>query len=204
MASGEMTIERARETRARWADVEGFEDFLHDHALDLSTWYAMDPERHHCAIPDEGAWIMVKRQPHTVIESPPLYSMWRARPVYYALKLKRAPGPGRPTITWPLLRARISTPFGELTLLPDEFVPVTRLMEWVGSVGEGVSLHTMGPGAIGDEDFEQRVFYLMSRGLARRDALLLLLPDVLDQEFAWLSLDGSGAEEYIERARSAA
>lgn len=197
---GEMAIEAV--LSHPYLNDDDVREQIADHCIDIDTlWAALPDERQQ--LPPEGAWIMLREQPTTAIPDPPLYSMWRARPVYYSWTAKRVRAGGRVrNVTWPLLRARIRTPFGELTLLPREYVTVTKLPEWLEQIGDGVTLNMMGPGAEGDPEFEQRVFYLMARGLPRAAALELLLPDVVDQEFAWLSLDGTGAEEYIERARA--
>lgn len=172
-----------------------------DRCIDLDTlWAALPDDR--AVLPPEGDWIIVREQPCTNIPDPPLYSMWRARPVYHARKFKRVRAGGRVReVTWPLVRARIRTPYGELTLLPREYLRVNDLAKWVGEIGQGVTLNVIGPGNPGPE-LNEKTFYLQSHGLRRVDALTLLLPEVADQEFAWLSLDGTGAEEYVRGARA--
>jgi hypothetical protein len=203
----EMEYATAMRTRTIWADHEGFEDILYDYCHDLATRSSAMPEEYGIDMPEEGAWIMVKRQPHTVIASPPLYSMWRARPVFVSLPIQGRrgviPGGSRTTVHWPLLRARIVTPYGELTFLGDEFVIVKKLPEWMEQIGDGVSLYFMGPGVV-EGDLVERVFQLRARGLRQRDALSLLLPEITDQGFCWLSLDGTGADEYISLEHASA
>lgn len=172
-----------------------------DQCIDYDTLSAALPDES-VIVPPEGDWILLREQPTTAIPDPPLYSMWRARPVYHSRRFKRVLAGSRlRTLNWPLLRARIVTPYGELTLLPREYIRVTKLREWIDQIGNGVTLNIMGPGDV-EAELNEKVFYLQSRGLRRVDALLLLLPEVTDQAFAWMSLDGTGAEEYIEGAKS--
>jgi hypothetical protein len=201
---GEMDFDTAQRTYAYWLEQDGFEDYLYDAIRPDGPpgVYACMPDAGY-DLPEQGAWIMVKEPPTTAIPDPPIYSMWLARPVYYSRIIRGrrgyTPGGSRAQINWPMLRARIVTPYGELTLLPGEYVPVKKLPEWMDQIGDGVSLHFMGPGVV-EGDMAERVFQLRARGLRQRDALSLLLPELTDQGFCWLSLDGTGAEDYIEGA----
>jgi hypothetical protein len=205
MKMAEMDYATARRTYAYFLEGDGgelFADFVADSVRfdGLPGLYACLPDQGY-DLPEEGGWIMIKEPPTTSIPDPPLYSMWLAKPVFYGRTLvgRRGivPGGKRTKVNWPMLRARIQTPYGELTLLPCEYVVVKHMPEWLDSIGDGVSLHFMGPGVV-EGDMVERVFQMRSRGLRQRDALTLLLPEVTDQGFAWLSLDGTGAERYIE------
>lgn len=147
------------------------------------------PEDHGCAIPDEGAWIMVKRLPHTAIPNPPLYSMWRARPVYVGRTFKVVAGRRRRNVSWPMLKARIATQHGDLDLFPGEYTTVKDLGVWLDLIGQGVTVNFLGDGEPGE--LAEQIFYMQAHGLRRRDALLLVLPTLVDQNFAYLTLDNS-------------
>jgi hypothetical protein len=152
-----------------------------------TLWSAL-PEEHGYGIPEEGAWIMVKEPPHTEIPAPPLYSIWRARRTFRSYQVRI----GRRKVNWPLLRAVITTPHGELTLIPGEYQPVADLRRWLELVGEkdqgeeAVTIHFLGPGEPGG--LAEQVFYIQTRGITRADALLLMLPDVEDADFAYLTV----------------
>lgn len=201
---GEMDYETAQNTYAYWLGQDGFEGFLLD-SIRLDGIYGM-----YAALPGQGydlplagGWIMVKEPPTTAISDPPIYSMWLARPVFYSRQILGRRGVitgGRNTkINWPMLRARIQTPYGELTLLPGEYVTVKQLPEWMDNIGKGIALHFMGSGVV-DGDLTEHVFQLRSRGLRQHEAFSLLLPEITDQGFCWLSLDGTGAEKYLSNA----
>lgn len=180
---------------------EPLRDAIDAQVLDLHELYSALPFEHALEMAPEGAWIMVKRQPTTAIPSPPFASIWRARTVYYSRTFLGLPFPGqrgssRRQTQWPMTRARISTPAGELTLLPDEFTIVRKMDEWTRDIGSGVSLHLLG-GDVAEADLADRVFYLQSHGLKRWQALSMLLPEVAEPGFAWLSIDGvSDVAEY--------
>lgn len=151
-------------------------------------WAAL-PEEYGYAIPEQGAWIIVKEVPHTELTGVfdvPLYSIWRARATHHQTTLKLRL-PRKTTFKWPLLRAVINTPEGELTLLPGEYVPVKDMAVWLDLIGKGVSMNFIGAGEPGE--LAEQMFYLQSRGIRRRDALTLLLPSLTDQDFAYLTID---------------
>jgi hypothetical protein len=166
-----------------------------DRCIDFDTLSAALPDERH-QLPPEGAWIIVTGFPTTSIPDPPLYSLWFARPVYYAREFRKVSAGGRiRNVRWPLLRARIVTPHGELTLLPREFLKVLDLRKWLDEVGNGVTLHLLDETA--DDTLTERLFYLRARGLRPSAALELLLPETTSQDVAWLSLDGTDVEGYV-------
>jgi hypothetical protein len=145
------------------------------------------PDERGTLIPEEGAWIVVKAQPYTNIPAPPLYSMWFAKPVYVAREFKRILADGRNrTIKWPMHRARITTPDGELTLLGGEYSVVKDLRPYLEMIGEGVDLHFIGPEP---DEVRERIFYLQAHGLHKGDAIAMVLPDLEDAGFCYLTLD---------------
>lgn len=156
----------------------------------LSEVYAAFPDEGKCEIPEEGAWIIVKSVAPTALEwdVPPM-SVWRAKPFYRYREfiLGRESGLSRKTtIKWPMLRAVIQTPGGELHLLPNEFV-TTNIEVWLDNIGQGVTMHFLGAGEPGE--LEPQLFYIMAHGIPRREALTLLLPSLTDENFCYLTLD---------------
>lgn len=163
---------------------EVVQETVANQCLDIQTlWSCFPPEG--SLVPEEGAWIIVKDVPHTALEfDVPLYSIWRAKP---APPYHREFVLGyRKTIQWPMHRAVIQTPGGELTLYPTEFV-TTDLAKWMDMVDEGVTVNYMGIGEPGE--LAEQVWYMQAHGIPRHQALTLLLADLDDQGFAYLTLD---------------
>lgn len=136
-------------------------------------------------IPRAGRWIIVKEVPHTALPwDVPLYSIWRARRVTRKRPFKISHN-GRP-IQWPLTLAEITTPGGDLTLYPTEYVGTT-IEKWLELLDEGVTMHFIGEGDAGA--LEEAVFYLRAHGVRRREAVVTLLPQVVDSRFVYFTLD---------------
>lgn len=143
-----------------------------------STYF---PERDGKAIPDEGAWILVVEEPWTVLRSSfrvPLISMWRARP--------HTLNSGAITVSNGLTirpqQAVITTPAGDLHLWAHEYVIAERPMELASD--PDATLHTLGGQPVLDED---ELFYLMSRGIPRHDAVMLLFAKVTSLDFVYVT-----------------
>lgn len=165
-------------------------ELVRDRCIDLRELMSCVPEDYGLALPEEGAWIIVKDPPHTALEwEVPFLSIFRATPFYRARTFRLPLGPrgGRHEVRWPSLRAVIQTPGGELHLFPDEYGIVRDIATYVELVGAGVDLHFMGAGEPGE--FAEQVFYLQAHGIARRDALLLLLPHLADDNFVYFTID---------------
>ena len=131
------------------------------------------------AIPEEGAWILVIEVPHTVLAwEVPLLSMWRAR--HHELNsggVEIAKG----VKVWPQ-QAVIATPGGDLHLWPHEYIVVT---DPVGLVGDPDStLHQLGGTPVLSED---HLFYLQSRGIPHREAVMMLFEQITDQDFIYVT-----------------
>lgn len=150
------------------------------------VWAAL-PDEFGYAIPEQGAWIIVKEDPHTEIRVP-LYSMWYARPFYRHRKLKI----NRRWVQWPFLRAVLTTDVGELHLLPGEYETVKDIRVWLDLVGKGVVVNWLGEGEPGD--YADKLFYMRARGIDRTDAMLSLLPGLEEQNFIYLTLDFAAAD----------
>lgn len=148
------------------------------------------PDQYGCEIPEAGAWILVKKQPHTVLPPPPLYSMWFARPVYAARKFKVSVDRRRRWISWPMLKARIKMADGELDLIGGEFTVVSDMRPFLEMLGEGVDVHFVGPEP---DEVAERLFYMRAHGLRAHEALAFALPDLEDADYVYLTLDLEGA-----------
>lgn len=150
--------------------------------------YRAFPGDYSCTLPEAGGWIIVKGEPHTVIPNPPLYSIWWARPIYMARQFKHILVDGRRrTVTWPMLQARIATEHGDLDLYPVSEFATTSIDKWLEFIGHGVEPHFIGeqPDELGD-----RMFYIQSRGIPARDALLMSLPGLEEGgSFVYFTLD---------------
>lgn len=147
------------------------------------------PDQYGCEIPQEGGWILVKAQPHTVIPAPPLYSMWFARPVYVGRKFKVSVDRRRRWITWPMLKARIKTEHGELDLIGGEFTAVSDMRPFLEMLGEGVDVHFIGPEP---DEVAERLFYMRAHGLRAHEALAFALPDLEEADYVYLTIDTGG------------
>lgn len=156
-----------------------------DQCLDLQTFQSCFPHTSQ-RIPRGGRWIIVKDVPHTALPwDVPLYSIWRARPVVRKRAFKVYHD--RPAVQWPMTLAEITTPGGDLTLYPTEYVGTT-IEKWIDLLGEGVTMHFIGEGKVGA--LEDAVFYMRAHGVRRRAALVALLPQVVDSRFVYFTLDG--------------
>lgn len=155
------------------------------------------PEAYDKLIDPDGAWILVLEEPHTELQSRfrvPLLSLWRARP--YALNSSAIQvGRGRFGIRVAPHQAVISTPGGDLHLWPHEYHVVTD--PYVLMSCDGALIHSLGGQAVLDDEV---MFYLQSRGISHQDAVLLLIEQVKQQDFVYVTfpaevtalLDGVG------------
>jgi hypothetical protein len=129
------------------------------------------PEEHDSKLPDEGAWILVKKSPETEYTVPPL-SIWYALP--WPMEDRRR-GRG-------FYRVRIITPRGDLGILPHEYTVIKDITRYVGQEKEGMRFRFL------SEDVEipsDQLFYVMSRGIPRREATMMLLPELKSPNLGW-------------------
>jgi hypothetical protein len=144
------------------------------------------PEDYGKEIPDEGAWICVIEVPFTALEfDVPLLSMWRARRHHCSFGGIRIGNGVRPILSpWRPQQAVITTPGGDLHLWPHEYSIIENPAGLVGL--EGVEIHTLGGEPVLPDD-DDRLFYLMSRGISKHDAALILLGDMRALDFAYFT-----------------
>ncbi|WP_371793097.1 SufD family Fe-S cluster assembly protein [Streptomyces sp. NBC_01471] len=138
------------------------------------------PERDGKAVPEDGAWIIVVEEPFTELRSrfrvPPL-SMWRARP--HELNAEAIVSRG---VKIHPKQAIIATPGGDLHLWPHEYVVVDRPMTLVSD--PDAMLHALDRQPVLDKD---ALFYLMSRGIPRDEAVMLLFGTVTSLDFVYVT-----------------
>jgi hypothetical protein len=126
------------------------------------------PEDFGLNLPPTGKWIQVKNPPNTEITVPP-FSIWFAMP-------------------WPngdMYRGRVKivTPGGTLGLWPCEYMVVDEVTQYFGRESEGILLHQMNERPVCNRE---HLHYIMSRGIPRRAATLMLIADIKDPTFLWL------------------
>ncbi|MGW5929353.1 hypothetical protein ACWF2L_24345 [Streptomyces anulatus] len=155
--------EREKENRTDVLDVESL--VAESGGTEPSTYF---PEQDGKAVPEEGAWIIVVEEPFTELRSRfriPLLSMWRARP--HTVNTGAIVSKG--VKIYPK-QAVITTPGGDLHLWPHEYVVVRSPMMLAGDIQ--ATLHSLDGRPVLDED---ALFYLMSRGISRHQAVKALL-----------------------------
>lgn len=131
-------------------------------------------------VPDGGAWILVKTPPFTQFTVPPL-SIWFAEP-------------------WPIEherhcshRVRIITPKGELGLFPREYSLITDPAKYYEFVGSGMEIKFFG----NDEGVpKDKLFYLRSRGISKKDALCMLIAEIKAHGVMWIETNREVAEHF--------
>lgn len=181
----------------KWRD-ELRGELLEDARWNLSALgYSVDtylPEDSGKAIPEDGAWILVLEEPLTELRDRfrlPLLSMWRARPHTLndgAVVL----GSGKRSIKLYPKQAVISTPGGDLHLWPHEYIIASNPMALLSH--EDSMIHSLGGTPVLAED---QLFYLMSRGISRHDATMLLFDQITTTDFVYVTFP----EEVTEALR---
>jgi len=136
------------------------------------------PEDFGKKLPPEGKWVQVMRPPHCEITVPP-FSIWFAIPW--------ADGDNFAS------RVKIVTPAGTLGLWPNEYSVIEDVTKYFGRESEGIILHQMNDRPVCPVD---SLFYLMSRGIPRRAAILLLINDIKDPTCLWLEFAPQYGEHF--------
>lgn len=138
------------------------------------------PEEEGKLIPEEGAWIIVVEEPFTELRSrfriPPL-SMWRAR----HHELNDGAFKYGSLSFWPQ-QAVIATPGGDLHLWAHEYIVVNDAMKL--ATDPDSTIHSLGGQPVIDE---QQLFYLMSRGIPRHEAVMLLFNTIESLDFVYVT-----------------
>lgn len=130
-------------------------------------------------VPEGGSWIMVTRSPDTEYTVPPL-SCWYAEP-------------------WPMndhygcCRVKIITPMGELGVFPREYSLLKEPEKYFEFVGKGMTAKFFG----GEDGIpKDALFYLRSRGIGKRDAIVMLIGQIRSHGVLWLEADQQCAEYF--------
>lgn len=150
------------------------------------------PEAFDKRIPEEGAWIFVIDPPVTELSARfevPLLSIWRARPDESSTGRLKVPG-GR---TFSRHLAVIRTPGGDLWLHPHEYTMCGDITEFIGAEPD-IEMHDLGGSPMLDEDQHGQLFYLQKAGITRHDALLMMLPQLTQQDLYYFTLHPDLAE----------
>lgn len=123
-------------------------------------------------VPKDGAWILIKKSPPTEYTVPPM-SIWFATPW---------PLTGRGNRPQPH-RVKIVTPKGELGLWPREYSRITAVEKYYEFLGGGMEIKFFGSEAGVPPD---KLFYLRSRGIAKKDAITLLIGSIKAHGVCWI------------------
>lgn len=124
----------------------------------------------------DGSWVFVIDPPHTELSDRfqvPLLSMWYARP---HVMNQGALGGRLP------YQAVIQTPAGDLHLWPHEYTVCQDPGAFLGE--EGTEIHALGGEPLLPED---QLWYLMSRGISRHDATMMLFNEIDSQSFCYVT-----------------
>ena len=121
-------------------------------------------------VPDGGAWILVKDSPPTEYTVSP-FSIWFAEP-------------------WPMEnerhcshRVKIITPKGELGLYPREYSLIEDTSKYYEFIGDGFEIKFFGAE---DGVPKDKLFYLRSRGIGKKDALAMLMGEIKAHGVLWM------------------
>lgn len=154
------------------AEEMGEETLVSTGAYNHSVYY---PEKYGKDLGD-GGWVFVMKPPrHPGIPEVPRLSLWWARPFVIQ---DGAWGNRLP------YQAQIATPEGPLHLWPHEYLPCEDPSSFVGM--EASTVHSLGGQPLLDED---HLFYLMSRGISRHEASLMLFAEINQPGVAYMTFD---------------
>lgn len=137
------------------------------------------PEDFKKNLPPEGKWIQIKEPPSTEFTVPP-FSIWFAVPW----------GEGRDGMK---NRVKIVTPSGTLGLWPHEYWVIDDVTKYIGREPEGILVHHMNDKPVVEAN---ALHYLMSRGIPRREASMLLIGQIKDPTFLWLEFAPKYGEHF--------
>ncbi len=142
------------------------------------------PQDYGLALPEEGGWIRVNKPPSSTEYTVPPFSMWYA--MNWQCDIGEIAGV-KPK------RVKIQTPAGDLGLWPSEYCVVKSITEYVGRESEGIFFRTLG----GESAFQtDALFYILSRGIPRQQACMMLLDQMRDMAFGWFEIAPHYGEYY--------
>lgn len=196
----------------RWYQ-EGAVDRLEE-AMNTAARLGYNPEdfwpEHHDKGIGDGTWVFVVEEPHTELRARfrvPTPSLWWARPERSRPGGFNAGSKQYPVFVPGIFRAVIETPGGSLWLYPHEYVLCDDPLPLI--TDPECTIHPLGGRVPLDEEQEDQVFYLQSRGWPRQDALLTLLDGLDMRDWGWVEFpeyaremfEGVGARPRFARVR---
>jgi hypothetical protein len=134
----------------------------------------------------EGDWIVVVEEPHTELKqrfTVPTPSLWWARPDTHRPHAHDIGTKSFPKVVPGPYRVVIETPGGSLWLFPHEYVKCHDPLPLI--TDPEVTIHPLGGNVTLDEEKQEQMFYLQSRGWSRQDALLTLMEGVDMRDWGW-------------------
>lgn len=137
----------------------------------------------------EGAWIFVIEEPHTELKSRftvPTPSIWWARPDSHRPGAIDVGTSGRPMVIPGLYRVVIETPGGSLWLYPHEYTVCTNPLPLI--TDPECTIHSLGGRPALDEEKQEQLFYLQSRGWSYQDAILQIMDGLDMRDWGWVEL----------------
>jgi len=133
-------------------------------------------------VDDDGSWILITR-PIPCQFTPPPFSIWFATP------WQMSGGAGHI-----MHRVSILTPKGEIGIFPHEYTKIkdiTRYLEFI----DGKQFFIKFFGGLNGVPADA-LFYLRSRGISKRDALIMLLGQIKSKEVCWFEASQDCAEAF--------
>jgi hypothetical protein len=134
-------------------------------------------------VPKDGCWILIRKSPPTEYTVPPL-SIWFAESWPLEGRGKR-PQPHR---------VKILTPRGELGLWPREYSRVKEVEKYYEFLGAGMEIKFFGSETGVPKD---KLFYLRSRGIAKKDAIALLIGSIKAHGVCWIETSREVASCFV-------
>lgn len=133
------------------------------------------------ALAEDGDWILVKESPSTEYTVLPL-SIW------YATRWPMDTG------RRPIHRVKVTTSKGDLGLFPHEYSKITAIEKYYEFIGDGMDIHFFGS----DEGIPaDKLFYLRSRGIPKKDAIVMLLKMIRSPAVCWIETRRDIAEAFV-------
>lgn len=166
-----------------------FKDFLYD-----TPRFGPEPVRYEIAryfpetmdadIPEDGHWIMITYPPHTTCKV-------KKFSIFYAMN-----DFGEPHYKYNFFfmrYAKIRTKDGDLRLWPWEYrkIDISKYLEIID--GEHLTMKFLAKNPVMEKEVVERVFYLQTRGIPKKDCYALVLPELKDPSFCYFEFH----EEYI-------
>lgn len=180
------------EITAEWKDwyareVELASEGMEDTVLGLgehpqNRW----PERYDKSVGD-GAWVFVVEEPFTEMRDRfriPTPSLWWARPEVSRQGAIEVGTKSIPLQIPGLYRVVVNTPGGSLWLYPHEYVVCSDPVPLI--TDPECTVHPLGGRPPLDEEKQEQMFYLQSRGWTAQDALLALMDGLDMSDWGWV------------------